>query len=52
MQIRAAHRKDREMLSRLDRHIRPEELEDVDTEESSVMEHRDYACYYACCLLW
>lgn len=32
--------------------ILPEELEDVDTEESSVMEHRDYACYYACCLLW
>ena len=27
MQIRAADRKDREMLSRLDRHIRPEELE-------------------------
>ena len=23
--------------------IRPEELEDVDTEESSVLEHRDYA---------
>ena len=32
--------------------ILPEELEDVDTEESSVMEHRDYACYYAFCLLW
>lgn len=27
MQIRAADRKDKEMLSRLDRHIRPEELE-------------------------
>lgn len=27
MQIRAADRKDEEMLSRLDRHIRPEELE-------------------------
>ena len=27
MQIRAADRKDTEMLSRLDRHIRPEELE-------------------------
>lgn len=23
--------------------IRPEELEDVDTEESSILEHRDYA---------
>ena len=27
MQIRAADRKDEEMLSRFDRHIRPEELD-------------------------